>query len=108
MVREDLLTLVIAVAIAFLVFMVVYYFVGKSQAKVLATKFILEAERLFGSEVGQAKFKWVVSTIHSLLPGLLKVLYTEKDIEKLVQITFNSLKRGALGVLEDKLREEEY
>lgn len=107
MTREDMIVLAVAVVTAFLVVAVIYYLVGKKQAKVLAVKFILEAERLFGSEVGQTKFKWVVHTIYSMLPGLVRAFYREEEIEKLVQTTFNILKKTALGELEDKIREKE-
>lgn len=107
MTKEDLIVLAVAVSIAFLVLVVVYYFVGKKQAKDLAIKFILEAERLFGSEVGQTKFQWVVHTIYTMLPTLVRLLYSEEQVKALVQNTFNDLKDNALGVLEDKIREEE-
>lgn len=88
-------TIVAGIAIALIVAIALVIRSGKN-IKVLSKASILEAERLFKSETGQAKFIWVVGKVYEKLPSIIKTFYSKAQIEKLVQESFEILKNTAL------------
>lgn len=88
-------TIVAGIAIALIVAIALIIRSGKN-IKILSKASILEAERLFKSETGQAKFIWVVGEVYEKLPSIIKAFYSKAQIEKLVQESFEILKNTAL------------
>lgn len=58
-----------------------------------AYKLFIAAEHLYEeSGSGKEKFTYVVTSIYELLPSVLKLLVTEKELEKIIQIWFDEIK----------------
>lgn len=89
---------IIAVIVAFLV---KYYITYKKQGteqmytdlKKDVLALMLNAEEKFGAKTGKIKFAWVVNNFYNILPDTMKNIWTQEDIEKYVQNTFDYAKK---------------
>ncbi|MEL7649611.1 MAG: hypothetical protein AAGU76_16070 [Sedimentibacter sp.] len=71
----------------------------KTNEKILnrSIQYIAEAEEMYKdvSKAGGQKFSWVVDTLYNMVPSPLKIVFTKKCIEKIVQATFNGIEAYA-------------
>ncbi|MBU5677790.1 hypothetical protein KQI88_15330 [Alkaliphilus sp. MSJ-5] len=52
-----------------------------------------EAEKQLGSGTGELKYAMVVERIYEITPGILKLLYSKKQIDKMIEDAVEYLKR---------------
>lgn len=72
---------------------------------------VVEAELLLGSGTGDLKYAYVISKVYDKLPTLIRVLFTQKEINSYIEIAVAKLKEllesGVTleGYLEEKSKE---
>lgn len=74
----------------------VVYLIKTGQTKVLkqiAIKLVTEAEGEYGSGTGIVKKSAVVSWLYNHLPAILKFIFTEKDLENIVETVLEEAKK---------------
>lgn len=54
---------------------------------------VCKAEKEFGGETGELKFNIVAAAIYEKLPVIITLLFTEKDIEKLIEEAVKAMKK---------------
>lgn len=78
---------------AILYFVYVYKKKGKEEALLIARetayKLMLAAQKKFGQDLGEEKFKWVTERFYAVLPKSAKVLVSEEDLSKYLQNLYN-------------------
>ncbi len=81
--------------IAILLFVIGSLILYKSGKKELVKKIILnlvvQAEKNLGSGTGELKYSEVIEGIYHHLPSLIRLLYTKKDIDKLIEDSVKQL-----------------
>lgn len=76
----------VLVILAFLVLIVVL--IKRGETKILDKilfNLVTQAEKQFGGGTGSLKFAAVADWIYQRIPAILKLLFTEKDIEKMIE-----------------------
>ena len=84
-------TLVISV-----LFIIIYSsFTNKTEyLKAELFSLVTEAEKLYGGKTGQIKLMYVVRKIYSKLPVILKLLLSEKQLEKIIESVLSKAKKS--------------
>ena len=97
----DIITIMAVLGVIFLLLKV-----GKKrQSMRIIYGLVVQAEKLLGSKTGQAKF----AVVYTRLPWILRLLYTQSEIEKMVEDAVEWLKiylrngKDLLGYDEEKL-----
>lgn len=70
--------------------------VKRGQTKTLKTilfNLVTQAEKEFGNGTGELKFAAVSDWIYQRLPAILKILFTQRDIDKLIESTLEEAKK---------------
>lgn len=60
--------------------------------KQIVFSLVTKAEQEFGSGLGVLKYAAVADMLYQRIPNLLKILYTSKDIEKMIESTLTEAK----------------
>lgn len=85
----DLLVILIMVAVLGLL-----YKKGKrQQVAQIILSLVVKAEKRLGSGTGELKYATVVEELYSLLPGIIRFLYSEKDIDQMIEAGVKTLKK---------------
>lgn len=82
------------VVAAFIVFLVVL--IKRGETKILKTilfNLVTKAEQQLGSGTGALKFSTVVDWLYERIPAVLKLLFTKKDIENLIESALAEAKK---------------
>lgn len=68
-------------------------------------KYIAEAEEMYKdvSKAGGQKFSWVVDSLYNMVPLPLRIVFTRKCVEQIVQVTFNSIEAYATTQIDKAL-----
>lgn len=70
--------------------------VKRGQTKTLKTilfNLVTQAEKEFGSGTGELKFAAVSDWVYQRLPAILKILFTQKDIDALIESALEEAKK---------------
>lgn len=82
--------LIIIVAIIILAFLIK---LGRRDIiKKIALSLVVQAEKALGSGTGELKYAWVVEHLYSKLPKVIRILYTRKEIDNLIETAVQKLK----------------
>lgn len=77
-------------------FYVIYKKRGKEaaikEAKIIAYKLMIAAEKKFGQGAGRDKFNYVVDRFYLMLPESFKIFISEDEVEKFIQETYDMFK----------------
>lgn len=65
---------------------------GKGELKNIALKYITDAEKEFDSNMGTVKFAAVAEKLYNKIPSAVRIFFTKKDIEKLIESTLKTMK----------------
>ena len=83
----------IIVTILFIIGMLILY---KNNKKDVVRKIILslvvQAEKALGSGTGELKYAWVVDNFYDKIPGIIKLLFTKKEIDTMIEDGVQRLK----------------
>ncbi|OEF96595.1 hypothetical protein [Desulfuribacillus alkaliarsenatis] len=66
---------------------------NKKLVKKMILTFVVEAEKQLGSGTGELKYAKVVERFYEVMPTVLRMLYTEKQIDSLIEDAVIYLKR---------------
>ncbi len=83
----------VLVVVGFLIFVVVL--IKRGETKILKSilfGLVTQAERQFGSGTGSLKFATVADWIYQRIPLILRILFTKKDIERMIESTLEIAK----------------
>lgn len=64
----------------------------KKFVKQVVLSLVIQAEKALGSGTGDLKYNLVVTNIYKVLPLILRLLITEKELDKLIQDAVDYLK----------------
>lgn len=78
---------IVVVIVSILIVFALYYLGRKKDAAKLAYEFMVVAEKLIVG--GEEKHNFVYDHLYPVLPGILKKIYTEKQIRSLIQYWFD-------------------
>ena len=100
----------IIVTILFVVGMLLLY---KNNKKDIVRKILLslvvQAEKALGSGTGELKYAWVVDNFYNKMPGIIKLLFTKKEIDTMIEQSVQKLKEVlASGVTLNSYDDEVY
>lgn len=95
----------VLVVIAFLAICLVLVKRGETKTlnKILFA-LVTQAEKEFGSSTGKLKLSTVVDALYQRIPAILKFLFTEKELEKMVEDALTAAKK--LWADNDRLLEQ--
>lgn len=80
--------------LAFLVFLALLYKQGRKKlVKRLVYDMVVKAEATLGSGTGDLKYNRVVSHVYAAMPALARLLFTQKDIDRLIGWAVDELKQ---------------
>lgn len=68
----------------------------------LALKLVDEAEAKFGNGTGQLKYEYVSEKLHEVLPGILKLVISEKVIDFIIERSVDELQEYLQHQLQGK------
>lgn len=84
----------VLVVIGFIVLCVVLLKRGQTKTlKTILYNLVTQAEREFGGGTGELKFAAVSDWIYQRLPAVLKILFTQKDIDKMIETALAEAKK---------------
>lgn len=84
----------VIVVIGFLVFAITL--IKKGKTKILNNilyKLVTQAEREYGAGTGELKYAAVSDWIYERLPAILKILFTAKDIDEMIETALQAAKK---------------
>lgn len=84
----------VLVVVAFIVFLLVLVKRGETQIlKTILFNLVTKAEQQLGGGTGALKFSTVVDWLYERIPAVLKLLFTKKDIENLIESALAEAKK---------------
>lgn len=85
----------VLVIVAFLAVVVVLIKRGETKIlKQILFNLVTQAEKQFGSGTGSLKYAAVADWIYQRIPAVLKLLFTAKDIEKMIEAALEEAKKA--------------
>ena len=85
----------VLVVVAFLALVVVLIKRGETKIlKQILFNLVTQAEKQFGSGTGSLKYAAVADWIYQRIPAVLKLLFTAKDIEKMIEAALEEAKKA--------------
>lgn len=85
----------VLVVLAFFVLIVVLIKRGETKIlKQILFNLVTQAEKQFGSGTGSLKFAAVADWIYQRIPAILKLLFTEKDIARMIEAVLEEAKKA--------------
>lgn len=100
----------IIVTILFVVGMLLLYKNNKKDiVKKILLSLVVQAEKALGSGTGELKYAWVVDNFYNKIPGIIKLLFTKKEIDTMIEQSVQKLKEIlASGVTLNSYDDEVY
>lgn len=62
--------------------------------KYIVLYFVVQAEKALGSGTGELKYAMVINSIYQYLPSILRFLFTEKELDSLIEEAVKKLKNA--------------
>lgn len=98
----------IAIVIAAIVILAILYKMGHTEiVKKIVLSLVVQAEKALGSGTGELKYAMVIKAIYNELPKIITLLYTPKELDKMIEDGVSKLKEMlAEGITLDGYDEE--
>lgn len=85
----------VLVVVGFIIVLVVLIKRGETKIlKQILFNLVTQAEKQFGSGTGSLKFAAVADWIYQRIPAILKLLFTEKDIVRMIETVLEEAKKA--------------
>lgn len=85
----------IALVVIFVIVMVILVKNGKKTlVQRIVYALVVEAEKVLGSGTGAEKKAWAIAAIYQRLPYLLRLIFSQKDIESFIEDGVQKLKKA--------------
>lgn len=88
----DILSIVIIALVVIISIVSLFYSIKKLGLRIVAIKFIVEAERIFQNKKGSVKFNYVVDKIYEMIPKFLQIFVTKVLLINFIQKVFDEVK----------------
>ena len=83
----------IVLVIGLIVVLAILYKNGKKNAvKKIILGLVVQAEKALGSGSGELKYAYVIEKIYSKLPAIIRLLYTQKELDEIIEESVQKLK----------------
>lgn len=83
----------IIVVLLFVIGMLLLYKNNKKEVvRKILLSLVVQAEKALGSGTGELKYAWVVDNFYSKMPGIIKLLFTKKEIDTMIEEGVQRLK----------------
>ena len=69
----------------------------KAKANKIVLSLVVQAEKAFGSGTGELKYAYVVEKFYDKLPTIIKLLFTKKEIDTLIETAVQQMKKALSG-----------
>lgn len=98
----------IVIVIAAIVILAILYKMGHTEiVKKIVLSLVVQAEKALGSGTGELKYAMVIKVIYNELPKIITLLYTPKELDKMIEDGVTKLKEMlAEGITLDGYDEE--
>lgn len=98
----------IVIVIAAIVILAILYKMGHTEiVKKIVLSLVVQAEKALGSGTGELKYAMVIKVIYNELPKIITLLYTPKELDKMIEDGVSKLKEMlAEGITLDGYDEE--
>ena len=98
----------IVIVIAAIVILAILYKMGHTEiVKKIVLSLVVQAEKALGSGTGELKYVMVIKAIYNELPKIITLLYTPKELDKMIEDGVSKLKEMlAEGITLDGYDEE--
>ena len=98
----------IVIVIAAIVILAILYKMGHTEiVKKIVLSLVVQAEKALGSGTGELKYAMVIKAIYNELPKIITLLYTPKELDKMIEDGVSKLKEMlAEGITLDGYDEE--
>lgn len=97
--------LVIAILAVLVIVCVALLFIAKGRYRKIAKQILLSlvvtAEKAFGGKTGEIKFSYVAERLYSIMPSLVRLLFSEKDIANMIEEAVDRMKQYLNDTSED-------
>lgn len=83
----------ILVIVLLIILVLFLYLKGKKKlvAQIILS-LVAQAEQTFGSGRGELKYAFVVERLYGILPGVVRVFFSRKEIDNLIEVSVEHLK----------------
>ena len=83
----------IVIVIAAIVILAILYKMGHTEiVKKIVLSLVVQAEKALGSGTGELKYAMVIKAIYNELPKIITLLYTPKELDKMIEDGVTKLK----------------
>lgn len=98
----------IVIVIAAIIILAILYKMGHTEiVKKIVLSLVVQAEKALGSGTGELKYAMVIKAIYNELPKIITLLYTPKELDKMIEDGVSKLKEMlAEGITLDGYDEE--
>lgn len=98
----------IVIVVAAIVILAILYKMGHTEiVKKIVLSLVVQAEKALGSGTGELKYAMVIKAIYNELPKIITLLYTPKELDKMIEDGVSKLKEMlAEGITLDGYDEE--
>ena len=83
----------IIVVVLFVIGVLLLYKNNKKEiVRKILLSLVVQAEKALGSGTGELKYAWVVDNFYSKMPGIIKLLFSKKEIDTMIEEGVQRLK----------------
>lgn len=83
---------ILVVLILVVVLLILYKFNKRETVRKIILSLVVQAEQALGSGTGELKYAYVIDKFYTSLPGIIKLLYTRKEIDTYIDEGVTKLK----------------
>ena len=75
---------ILIIVILIVVLIILYKHNKKEAVRKIILSLVVQAEKVLGSGTGELKYAYVIDKFYTSLPGIIKILYTKKEIDTFI------------------------
>lgn len=83
---------IIVSVILILVLLLLYKYKKRDMIKQILLSLVVQAEKALGSGTGELKYAWVLDHFYNKMPAIIKLLFTKKEIDIMIEDSVKRLK----------------
>ena len=81
------------IIITLIILVLLYKYNRRDLVRKIILSFVVQAEKALGSGTGELKYAYVIDKFYSNLPGIIKLLYTPKEVDTYIAEGVSKLKK---------------
>ena len=83
---------ILVILILVTLIIILYKHNKKETVRKIILSLVVQAEKVLGSGTGELKYAYVIDKFYSSLPGIIRLLYTKKEIDSFIEEGVTKLK----------------